>query len=75
MHVVIIGAGSGGLTAAHTLLRAGFTVQIFEQATELREVGAGIQISPNTTRLLHRLGIADQLRQCAVRPVAMVMRR
>jgi len=75
MHVIIIGAGIGGLTAAHTLLRAGFTVQIFEQATELREVGAGIQISPNATRLLHRLGIADQLRQCAVRPVAMVMRR
>ena len=39
MHVIIIGAGIGGLTAAHTLLRAGFTVQIFEQATELREVG------------------------------------
>ena len=75
MHVIIIGAGIGGLTAAHTLLRAGFTVQVFEQATELHEVGAGIQISPNATRLLHRLGIADQLQQCAVRPVAMVMRR
>jgi salicylate hydroxylase len=75
MHAIIIGAGIGGLTAAHTLLRAGFQVQVFEQASELREVGAGIQISPNATRLLHRLGLADQLRQYAVRPVAIEMRR
>lgn len=75
MQVVIIGAGIGGLTAALTLLRAGLEVQVFEQAAELREVGAGIQISPNATRLLHRLGLAERLRQVAVRPVALEMRR
>jgi salicylate hydroxylase len=75
MRVVIIGAGIGGLTAALTLLRAGLEVQVFEQAAELREVGAGIQVSPNATRLLHRLGLAEQLRRVAVRPVALEMRR
>jgi len=75
MQVTIIGAGIGGLTAALTLLRAGLKVQVFEQAAELREVGAGIQISPNATRLLQRLGLAEQLRQVAVRPAALEMRR
>lgn len=75
MHAIIIGAGIGGLTAALTLLRAGWQVQVFEQASELREVGAGIQISPNATRLLHRLGLAEPLQRVAVRPVALEMRR
>ncbi len=75
MHAIIIGAGIGGLTAALTLLRTGWKVQVFEQASELREVGAGIQISPNATRLLHRLGLAEPLRRVAVRPVALEMRR
>jgi 2-polyprenyl-6-methoxyphenol hydroxylase-like FAD-dependent oxidoreductase len=75
MQVIIIGAGIGGLTAALTLLRSGLEVQVFEQAAELREVGAGIQISPNATRLLHRLGLAEPLRQVAVRPRALEMRR
>lgn len=75
MHAIIIGAGIGGLTAALTLLRTGWQVQVFEQAAELREVGAGIQISPNATRLLHRLGLAEPLRRVAVRPVALEMRR
>ncbi|MBI3799240.1 MAG: FAD-dependent monooxygenase [Deltaproteobacteria bacterium] len=75
MRVIIVGAGIGGLTAALTLLRSGLEVQVFEQAAELREVGAGIQISPNATRLLHRLGLTDPLRQVAVRPQALQMRR
>jgi salicylate hydroxylase len=75
MQVAIIGAGIGGLTTALTLLRAGLEVQVFEQAAELREVGAGIQISPNATRLLHRLGLAEPLRQVAVRPIALEMQR
>jgi glycine/D-amino acid oxidase-like deaminating enzyme len=45
--VAIIGGGIGGLTAAATLLRAGFEVQIYEQAKSLGEVGAGINIGPN----------------------------
>lgn len=57
--VLIAGGGIGGLTAALALLRKGFEVEIHEQARELREVGAGVQISPNGARVLHALGIGD----------------
>jgi choline dehydrogenase-like flavoprotein len=55
MRIIVIGAGIGGLAAALTLGRSSFEVQVFEQASELREVGAGVQINPNATRILHRL--------------------
>lgn len=75
MRIIVIGAGIGGLAAALTLGRAGFEVQVFEQASELREVGAGVQISPNATRILHRLGLEEPLRRFGVRPRASVVRR
>ena len=50
MKMIVIGAGIGGLAAALTLTRSGFEVQVFEQASELREVGAGVQISPNAAQ-------------------------
>src|SRR5258708_29056408 len=75
MRVVVIGAGIGGLTAASTLRREGIAVQVFEQAPALREIGAGIQISPNATRILERLGLADAMRRSAVRPLATQFRR
>src|SRR5258708_16149296 len=75
MRIIVIGAGIGGLAAALTLTRAGFEVQVFEQASELREVGAGIQISPNATRILHRLGLEEPLRRFGVRPRAIVIHR
>jgi salicylate hydroxylase len=75
MEAVIIGAGIGGLTAALALLRAGVRVQVFEQAPALREVGAGIQLAPNATRLLHRLGLAAPLARVAVRPERSEIRR
>jgi len=75
MRMIIIGAGIGGLTAALTLRRAGLDVLVFEQATELREVGAGIQISPNASRILNRLGLEDPMRRMGVRPRAIVIRR
>jgi salicylate hydroxylase len=59
--VAIIGGGIGGLTAAAALLRTGFEVQVYEQARSLGEVGAGINIGPNASRILHRLGIAEEL--------------
>jgi salicylate hydroxylase len=69
MRVIVVGAGIGGLTAALTLTRAGLDVEVFEQASELHEVGAGIQISPNATRILHRLGLSEALERVAVRPL------
>lgn len=55
--VAIVGAGIGGLTLAASLARQSMSVQVFEQDAELREIGAGIAIGGNATRLLARLGI------------------
>jgi len=59
--VAIAGAGIGGLTAALALLKRGFDVTIFEQAPELKELGAGIQLAANGTRILIELGLRDRL--------------
>jgi salicylate hydroxylase len=63
------------LTAALALLRAGFDVHVYEQAAALSEVGAGIQLSPNATRVLHGLGLAAPLARHGVRPLAWHQRR
>jgi salicylate hydroxylase len=73
--VAIIGGGIGGLTAALSLLQAGFDVRVYEQAKALGEVGAGINIGPNASRILLRLGIADDLERTGVRPVTFDQRR
>ena len=73
--IAIIGGGIGGLTAAVSLLRAGFDVQVYEQARTLAETGAGINIGPNASRILHRLGIADELERTGVKPVSFEQRR
>jgi len=66
--VVVIGGGIGGLTAALALLRRGIDVQIYDQSNQLKEVGAGIQISSNGTRVLFALGLEAVLAQVQVRP-------
>ena len=73
--IAIVGAGIGGLTAALSLHRAGFDVQVYEQASTVSEVGAGIQVSPNASRVLHGLGLADDLAEMGVRPLAWHQRR
>lgn len=74
-HVAVVGGGIAGLALAVALSRAGVPCQVFEQAPVIREVGAGVQIAPNATRLLHRFGLADELRAHAVRPEALEFRR
>ena len=63
MKVLIAGGGIGGLTAALALLKRGFDVEVYEQASALKEVGAGLQLSANGNRALYELGVGDALRQ------------
>jgi salicylate hydroxylase len=64
----IVGGGIGGLTAALALLRKGYQVTVFEQAAELQEVGAGLQISPNGMRVLYDLGLEHGIRDICFEP-------
>ena len=73
-NILIAGAGIGGLTAAANLLHAGHDVTLFEQASELSEVGAGLQLSANATHVLHHLGLGPALAEVGVRPGAYVFR-
>jgi salicylate hydroxylase len=73
--VAVIGGGIGGLAAAASLLQAGFDVHVYEQAKALGEVGAGINIGPNASRLLHRLGLAERLGACGIKPTTFDQRR
>jgi salicylate hydroxylase len=74
MKILIAGAGIGGLSAAACLLQAGHDVHILEQAPELIEIGAGIQISANAMHVLVSLGLGDEISAMSVRPQAYVFR-
>jgi salicylate hydroxylase len=68
--IAIVGGGIGGLTAALALLRRGLDVGVYEQSPELREVGAGVQMGPNGSRVLHALGLKDALEQYQFAPAS-----
>jgi 2-polyprenyl-6-methoxyphenol hydroxylase-like FAD-dependent oxidoreductase len=70
----VVGAGIGGLTAAHALRRAGWQVDVYEQAPEIGPVGAGIGIAPNAVKALDRLGLGADLRERAQRQDGMAVR-
>ncbi len=70
LKILIAGGGIGGLTAALCLARRGHQVTVFEQGAAFGEVGAGIQLSPNCSRVLHDLGLQDALRASAFLPQA-----
>ena len=72
--ILIAGAGIGGLTAALALLRHNHEVHLFEQATELREVGAGVQLSANGTRILIELGLRAAMQQIVCEPAGKEIR-
>jgi salicylate hydroxylase len=75
LRVSIVGAGIGGLATALALSADGHDVTCFERVSTLREIGAGIQISANGARILHRFGLAKALAPVAVLPVANEYRR
>ncbi len=70
MQILVVGAGIGGLTAALALRQAGFDARVYEQASVLREVGAGLFLSPNAVKVLHHLGLADALAAVGVRSLS-----
>jgi salicylate hydroxylase len=71
---VVAGAGIGGLCAALALAKRGFEVAVYEQSSQLGEVGAGLQLSPNAMHVLQALGIAEQIKAKAFSPESAVMR-
>lgn len=72
--VVVVGGGIGGLATAFALTRSGLTVRVLEQAPEFGEVGAGIQLAPNCTRILDDFGMLEEVVSLGVLPRTMVMR-
>jgi salicylate hydroxylase len=67
---IIAGAGIAGLTTAIALSRTGFKVRLYERTNKLEEYGAGLQLTPNATRILSRFGILDRVLQFASKPRA-----
>ena len=74
LKILVAGAGLGGLSAAGCLLKAGYDVDIYEQAPALGEVGAGIQLSANPMHVMRHLGIGDEVSAMSVRPASYVFR-
>ena len=73
-HILIAGGGIGGLTAALALARRGIAVSILEKAVSLDAVGAGLQMSPNASRVLGDLGLLDAVAAVATRPTGIRIR-
>ncbi len=72
--VLIVGGGIGGLATALAVARTGIPVHLIEQAPEFAEIGAGLQIGANATRVMHRLGVLEAVERVAVHPERAVMR-
>ncbi len=70
---LIVGGGIGGLSAALCLARRGGTVTVLERSESFAEVGAGIQLAPNATRILERLGVLEKILPVAVLPRRLVL--
>jgi len=66
--LAIVGAGMGGLAAAATLRQAGFDVHVYEQAPAFARVGAGVQMMPNSMKVLRGIGVEAPLRRVAFQP-------
>jgi salicylate hydroxylase len=69
--ILVIGGGIGGLTAALAIQRAGGRVRVYERAPELAELGAGVSLGPNASRIYWHLGLGPELDRVGVRPHTM----
>lgn len=74
MKVALVGGGIGGLAAALVLSRTGQQLELFEKASAFSDIGAGIQLGPNVTRILHAWGLADALREHTFAPDCLQVR-
>ena len=72
---IIAGAGIGGLATAIALSQAGLKVTVYEKTQKLEEFGAGLQLTPNATRVLSRLGVLERVRRLSSRPEAILALR
>lgn len=72
LSVAVLGGGVGGLASALAFARRGATVRVFEQAAELREVGAGLQITPNGAAVLRALGLSDAADHRSIQAAAVI---
>jgi 2-polyprenyl-6-methoxyphenol hydroxylase-like FAD-dependent oxidoreductase len=75
LRIAVVGGGIGGLVLALALRERGVGFAVYEQADELREVGAAVALSANATRELRRLGLGEQVEAVSVVPSALVIRR
>lgn len=75
LDIIVVGCGIGGLASAFCLTQAGHRVTIVESSRVIGEIGAGMQLSPNTTRLLNKWGLGKHLDEIAVRPEGVAYRR
>ncbi|KAF7342747.1 FAD/NAD-binding domain-containing protein [Mycena sanguinolenta] len=75
LHIVVVGCGIGGLSAAYCLGRAGHRITVVERASKITDIGAGIQVGPNLSRLLIRWGLGEQLKNSSTKPEAIALLR
>ena len=75
LKVAVVGGGIGGLILALALRKRGISFEVYEQAGELREIGAAVALSGNGTRELRRLGLGEQVEAVSVVPSSLVIRR
>src|SRR5436853_6089077 len=75
LSIAIVGAGLGGLPAASTLRRFGFDVAVYEQASRFARIGAGIQMMPNSMKVLRRIGVEERVRATSFQPYSHLNRQ
>lgn len=75
LDIAIVGAGLGGLAAAISIAQSGHNVTVFEAAKELAEVGAGLQLTPNCTKILQNYGLSDAFWSSGAEPTSLTVHR
>src|SRR5580700_11047311 len=75
LSIAIAGAGIGGMAAAATLRQIGIDVRVYEQAPHFARIGAGIQMMPNSMKVLRRIGVEEKVRATSFQPYSHLNRK